>query len=261
MTGNPNAVGFGRRKQPVKPGSGDESFGRPANAAGGGPVEQGDAPSKEKVGDDVFASQLVDMLELAYSESGGRARESRLSAIGALAGFAAQQAIWEGFVRPGRMAITGAFDVVQTKSGETFFFGDLLNTILASTTKGVSVWRLVGSGAITAGATDLPDLEPIFANAAATAGGTSFGVPRLPPEHLPTENPRDALIRLWPKAKALLIERKIEALFWPLEIALAAQRLIVGIKSEIDPKLAAVIVMEAAIPMSKVDPLTIPGGK
>ncbi len=252
-SGKSDSPGFGRRKSSVgSAGEGDAETASQANVPGAG---------RSVAGDEGLSNDLVALLSSAYGESGSGSLESTLSAIGALAGFAAQQVIWSEFVRTGKLAISKAFVVVETKSGETFFFGDFLNAVLVSTeTREPSVWQFVSSGATKAGALVLPDLEPIFAHVSATVGGELFGIPRLPAEHQPRERPRDALNRFWPQVKALLAARGVASALWPLEIAIAAQRLIVRIKDRIDPSFAATIVMEAAIPMSKVDPATVPGG-
>jgi hypothetical protein len=184
--------------------------------------------------------------------------ETTLTVIGALAGFAAQQGIWEALVKPGKMAIQEAFVVIETRTGETFFFGDFLNTILASPKPGhLSVWKIVGGAARVMGAADLPDITPIFKHCAETAGTASFGLPRLPDGHLPTILPRDAVNRYWPEARRIL-GGSPDPLAWALDAASAAQQLMLGMKDRIDPVLAAQVVMEAAIPMSRIDPMTVP---
>ena len=89
------------------------------------------------------AARIERFLLEAYGDAYGVSAETVLSAAGALAGFATQEAIWEGYVRPGKIAALKAFVRVETASGETYFSGDLLNTILASTQEGhLSVWSL-----------------------------------------------------------------------------------------------------------------------
>ena len=183
--------------------------------------------------------------------------ETTLTVIGALAGFAAQQGIWEAVVKPGRMAIQEAFVVIETRTGETYFFGDCLNTILASPKpEHLSVWKIVAGAARVMGAADLPDIAPIFKHCAETAGTAIFGLPRLPDGHLPTILPRDAVNRYWPEARRILGDSP-DPLAWALDAATAAQQLMLGMKDRIDPALAAQVVMEAAIPMSRIDPMTV----
>ena len=202
--------------------------------------------------------RIVDFLIEQYRDAQGISAETILSAAGALAGFAAQEAIWEGLIRTGKMKAAQALVCVKTKSGETYYFGDFLNMILASTQEGqLSIWRLVGGAAAKAGAKSLPKLEPAFARCAQTVGTPEFGKPQLPASLVLKELPRDSL-RHWPSIKAML--EMVQPLLWPLEIATAAQKLIVQAKDAIPPDIAAWVVMQAAIAMSKVDPKTVPGG-
>jgi hypothetical protein len=202
----------------------------------------------------------VNFLLETYNDESGVNAETVLSAAGALAGFAAQEAIWEGFVRPGEMTAAQAIVRVETESGETYFFGDLLNMILTSTREGhLSIWGLVAGAATKLGAELLPPLAPMFAHCAETVGTPAFGVPVLPSHLALKELPRQAL-RHWPQVKSILLSAGVPPLHWPLEIAVAAQKIIVLAKDALAADFGALVVMQAAIPMSKVDPRTVPGG-
>jgi hypothetical protein len=202
------------------------------------------------------ATRIASFLSAEYS---GQSSETILSAAGALAGFAAQQALWEALVRPGKVSAEKLFMRVETKSGETFFFGDFLNKVLASTKTGeLSVWRLVAPVAALSGA-KVPSLQPLFEHATEKAGTPEFGTPAYLTKLQLKEPPRQAL-RHWPRIKSILVTAGKEPLHWPLEIAVAAQRLIETRDQELPSDIAALIVMEAAVPMSKIDPRTVPGG-
>jgi hypothetical protein len=205
------------------------------------------------------AARIVRFLVEIYKGDDVNA-ETVLSAAGALAGFAAQEAIWEGYVRTGKLVAAQAIARVKTKSGETYFFSDLLNTILASTKDGhLSVWSLVAGAAVSLDAPTLPPLAPMFEHCAATIGTPAFGIPVLPSHVRLREMPRQAL-RHWPHIKSILLSAGVESLHWPLEIGVAAQKIIVMTKDMLPPDFGALVVMQAAIPMSKVDPRTVPGG-
>lgn len=73
----------------------------------------------------------------------------------------------------------------------------------------------------------------------------------------PIDHPIDAIKKHWDFTKKILQAKGAEPLFWSWEIALVAQDIIIAGKSVIDPKLAAQIVMEPAISMSKIDPSKI----
>ena len=96
----------------------------------------------------------------------------------------------------------------------------------------------------------------LFRHCEETAGTSQFGLPRLPDDHLPGILPRAALERFWPEARLFLA--LAEPLTWPLHMAHAAHKLMLAMKGSITPDLALKIVMEAAVPMSRVDPTTVP---
>jgi hypothetical protein len=218
------------------------------NAAGGNGTTPmlGDVPTR-----------IADWLMRELKDQRGVHCETMLTVVGALAGYAAQQALWEGMVKPGKLAITQAFKVMEMPSGETFFFGDALDIILASMEpKHLSIWKIVAGSTLTGGGEHLPDIPNLLRHCEATAGTSQFGLPRLPDDHLPSILPRLALERFWPGARLLLA--LAEPLTWPLHMANAAQKLMLAMKGSIAPDLAVKIVMEAAVPMSRVDPTTVP---
>ena len=202
-------------------------------------------------------TRIADWLMREIKDQNGIHCETLLTVIGALAGYAAQQALWEGMVKPGKLAIAQAFKVVETPSGATYFFGDTLDTILVSMEpKHVSVWKIVAGSVLAAGGEHLPNVNDLLRHSAATAGTSAFGLPRLPDDHLPSILPRAAVERFWPGARLLL--SLADPLQWPLLMAHAAQKLMLAMKGSIPPDLAVKIVMEAAVPMSRVDPTTVP---
>ncbi len=206
-----------------------------------------------KVSDD-----LVVMLFAELRDSSGVHVETALATLGALAGFAGQMAIREAFVKTGTMPENKAFAVVKTKNGETYYFGDLLNEILFENKPGnFSIYSLVAGAAQQSGAKELPEIKDIAGYGARTVGSDAFGIPRLPPEHMPSEPPIELLDKFWNPVRNFLVTNVQSPPQWPLVLALAAQKVIVMSKGTIDPALAAKIVMEVAIPMAKVDPARI----
>lgn len=192
-------------------------------------------------------------------------QESVLCALGALAGYAAQQAIREAVVKPGKLTLDQAFVVIETRSGEVYFFGELLNAIIVAKDGGkpgvretghASIWKIVSDAGYEAGAINLPDVTDVIKHCAATVGGAEFGIPRVPDAHMPIVLPRDAVSRFWPAARRKLAGT--EPMSWPLHLAMAAHKLIVDLKHTVRPDIAVRLVMEAAVPMSKIDPVTLP---
>ena len=107
----------------------------------------------------------------------------------------------------------------------------------------------------------LPDMGEILSHVGAHASARArFGVPRLPAAHMPHMLPRAALAA----ALAARCSRSLHAsgrapADWPYDLAVAAQWQMLTGRDRLALPLAARIVMEAAIPMSKVDPRTVPG--
>ncbi len=58
----------------------------------------------------------------------------------------------------------------------------------------------------------------------------------------------------WSSTRNLQILYRVEPIHWGWTYALAAQKLIIQSKDILDPALGAKIVMEAAVPMSKLNP-------
>jgi hypothetical protein len=204
------------------------------------------------------SSELMEMVFAELEDSSGVHVETALTALAALAGFSGQMAIREALIKTGKMPEDKAFVVVKTKSGETYYFGDLLNEILFGNKPGTfSISGLVGGAAQQSGAKALPDIRDIVRHVAGAVGGDAFGVPRLPPHHMPRTPPIELLDKFWNPVRNFLVVNVHSPIQWPLVIALAIQKAIVMAKGTLDPALAAKIVMEVTIPLANVDPAKI----
>jgi hypothetical protein len=180
------------------------------------------------------------------------------NALGALAGFGCQMALREGFVKKGLVPEDKAFVVVATRDGARYYFGPLLNNCLASQNKDqVSVWSMTAGAAQMSGKHDLPDIKNIAENSARNVGGERFGVPRIPEPYRIREMPTDVVKRDWASMRDLLVANKVDPILWGLSFAFSAQNLIFEQKDRFDAGVAAKIVMEAAWPMSKIDPIVL----
>lgn len=209
--------------------------------------------------------------------------ETLMTMVGALAGFSAQHAIWETVVKTGKLPEHGgtdlhggAFVIADTETSEKYYFGDLLNSYLVPENSKLAafgpgphtLWGFVTSALMTCGRQPISadEIGEIFRNAAATIGTAQFGEPRLPKEHRPAMTPRSALNRAWPRARLILASGEAPMVdgktlwpgHWPAAIGLVAQKLVLQTKDVLDPAMSMRILFEAAIPMSKVDPRTVP---
>lgn len=168
--------------------------------------------------------------------------ESLLCILGSLGGYASLQDVFQQIAT--KTLIPGTFHIATAKNGQTFYFGDPINHGI------FELYRAIGP--ITQ-SSDMPDINEIFAHVASSIGSENFGIPRLPPEHMPSDKPINSVKSLWnplfPTLK-LLCPTSSE---WPLAYGFAIQEIIEEGKQVISPALAVKIVMESAIPMSKVD--------
>lgn len=218
----------------------------------------GSLNKKYKGDPQVVAKTLQLYFMQRYSNIHGNQVESVLSALGASAGFGTQMAIREGFIKPGIVPADQAFVILRARNGERYFYGDFLNHgLFESGKRQITVWSLVGGGAQKAGAKTLPDIVEIVKYNASTLGTNAFGIPRLPKGHQPSELPKAVLSQTWPHVQSILKSQNIDPTVWGWTLAMAAQNVIIQNKNKIDPALAAKIVMESALPMSKVDPVSI----
>jgi hypothetical protein len=222
----------------------------------------------------IAANQAIDNLRnfllTALKVEQGIHAETLLVTIGGLAGYATIHAVFEAYIEPGRAQIgdqqaasTGkAIVEVKTTDGQTYYFGDLINSFLVASAGPVSrpffVWGYLAGIAMNAGvpAAELPDVTEMLQRAASTVGSPEFGTPRMPANLKPMMTPRQAVERLWPAVRAGLAPVDVE--HWPIVCAIVAQQLIGHTKGVIDMKVAVRLVMESAIFMSKVDPASVP---
>jgi len=194
--------------------------------------------------------------------------ETLMSVVGALAGFAAQHAVWEQLRAGGRPLAKDAFGVATTASGEKFYFGDLLNGyLIPEGARDWTLWGFTAAAAVEAGLpeADLPDYADMFRHVTSTIGTADFGIPRAPPAHRPHILPRAALGMFWPRTAFILSQTDgpvpdshgVAPEHWTAIIALVARQYILMSKDVLDPGLSFRLLMESAIAMSKVDRETI----
>lgn len=207
-------------------------------------------PGDPLIGAKVGGKHLAALLIEAMKVDGGVHVESLMCAAGALAGYSCQAAVRAKNRARGQDEVA-LLAVVTTKDGQRLFFGDSLNRYLAEDQ--LSVWSLTAGGAQASGCDQLPDLAPIFRHTAECAGEPAFGVPRLPDGHPVHASPREYLDRLWPKFSSLVERFCPDPDHWPLLLGLAIQNLLSQTKGVLNPCISVQIVMESAIPMSKVE--------
>ena len=201
-------------------------------------------------GAQVGAKAVFQRLLEGMADEKGVHTESLMCALGALAGYACQASL-RAQALAANMAETAAFNVVGTADGKQYFFGDPLNNLLANSQ--FSVWALAGGAAQHNGAKDLPDLSEIFQYTSSVVGGPEFGIPRVPEQHRAVDLPLNFLKIIWPELFGTVKQFCPDPAGWPILYGFAIQEAMDAGKAVLDPAMALKIVMESAVPMSKVD--------
>lgn len=174
---------------------------------------------------------------------------SLLCALGALAGHACQASVSAQSVAAGK-APGAPFWVIEGNDGRSYLAGDAMNGLLADDK--MSVWNLAAAAARHHGSRDLPDRVEMFAHHASLVGTSEFGVPRLPAEHAVDRLPIEFAKRLWPSAQAAVMKLGANPKLWPIAAGIAIQEAIAHTRYAVAPDVAVRIVMECAIPVSKI---------
>lgn len=214
-------------------------------------------PEREAVGRTIAAILMARQIRAV----GQIHSETILTEIGALAGFAVQMSIRKSVIEAQGLDPNTVLTEVVTRDGDKYYFSDLLNWILFENTTQppYSLWSYVTAVVPEEMRGLLPDVTEIVSYAARTIGTRQFGVPRLPLGHMPRKLPFDALVEHWRTVQAEFTASGRNPAEWPFDLATAAQWQMLTGRDLLALPLAAAIVMEAAIPMSKVDPNTVPG--
>lgn len=197
--------------------------------------------------------------------------ETLVTVAGALTGFSAQHAVWHGVIKKGKEVPKNGFLVLSTPSGQKFYYGDLINAYLVPTPGGgrLTLWGFVAGAAIESGvpASELPDYGEMFAFVTELIDTDKFGSPRVPPKHQPHLKSLEGLRLVWPLARQCLLwrppppgirEPSLSEEHWPIILSIVTAGFLKQTKEVLDPKLAIVLIMEAAIVASKIDPISVP---
>jgi hypothetical protein len=201
--------------------------------------------------------------------------ETLMTVVGALAGFAAQNAALTSITAATPSVKPRSFAIVQSTTGGIFLFGDAINAFLFPEAGSVlPLAALISGAALSAGAKqeELPNLGEIAAHIASVVGTPEFGKLRVPPGVSPQLEPLAALRKFWPQTLAILArpptkplfrqqEAPLQEIHWPIILGLVASQFIKMSQNALHARISATLVMESAVITSKVDPETIEPGK
>jgi hypothetical protein len=201
--------------------------------------------------------------------------ETLMAVVGALAGFAAQNAALTSITAPIPSTKPRSFAIAQPKGGGIFLFGDAINAFLFPEAGSVlPLAALVAGAALSAGAKqeELPNVGEIASHIASVIGSPEFGKLRVPPGVAPQIEPVAALLKFWPQTVAILTRPPIKPLFlnqeaplqeihWPIILGLVASQVIKMSQNALHARISAALVMESAVITSKIDPEKVNPGK
>ena len=146
--------------------------------------------------------------------------------------------------------------IVRLKDGSEWLFGDAVNSRLVEgveiSGQKLSVWALIAGKVQQLGNPLTLDIKELFGRVAEAIGKPKFGHADLPDAHRPTDTPQDYVKYLFPKVLPLLDRYGLAPEQYFLALALSAQEVMQMAKGTIAPDLAAIILMEYAVPASKL---------
>lgn len=250
----------GRTPTPVPP------TGAPTRAAG-----MADIPwewEKDAAECDAATANLLAALPRRLTLDGLVHAETCLAAIGAIAGLAAQRALFQHLTEQGDTATLKQIRSGRTRTGIEYFSGEPLNRMLvpAPSAETGGVWSLVAAGALRVGLplSHLPDLGEMFAHVARSLAQDGEGRPSIP-EHQPHMTGRETLQIVWPvamdcfhgRAPDMFPHRPVAMRRWPAIAGRVAGELIQRTAAALHPRNGLIIVMESAIYASKIRPASV----
>jgi hypothetical protein len=217
---------------------------------------------------DAAAANLLDALPRRLTLDGVVHAETCLAAIGAIAGLAAQRALFQQLTEQDDAVTLKQIRNGRTRTGIEYFSGEPLNRMLvpAAGVKTGGIWSLVAAGALRVGLPprQLPDVGEMFAHVARNLAQDGEGRPSIS-EHQPHMTGRETLQIVWPVAMDCFHGRSPDAFphrptamrRWPAIAACVAGELIQRTAPILHPRNGLIIVMESAIYASKIRPASV----
>lgn len=203
------------------------------------------------IGMKIGAKEVLNLITTALTEERGVHIESLLSLLGSVAGYTCQASLREAAIHREKMPEDKVFMVLGGKDGRKYFFGNFLNTALLEQPHSLLAYTF--SAAHQLGWTEKPNIEEIIKAVADKVGSDEFGIPNIPDAHKAHDLPINYVLNAWPVLFPTIRMFCKVPNEWPVLMGMATHNAILMSKGILDPTIAARIVMESAIPMSKVN--------
>jgi len=205
-----------------------------------------------------------------------RGSQTLLVAAGALVGFSAQTAALEQgelLTRRRDLVAPESLMLRRMESGQRYLMGRWINApLLLGYGHAFPLQRFVIQAAAAAGLkrSDFPDFWEMEREIAKGAAEGVFGSLAEAEGREPVARPQDVLRAIWPQARRIFIapmpmeyddEPPLHEAHWPMITSVLAGKLMSSACASMDAKVAAGVVMEAAIIASKLDPDLVETGR
>lgn len=202
--------------------------------------------------------------------------QTLLCAVGALAGFAAQNAALEqGEILARRRDLVAPRSLLlfTTPKGRRHLFGSWVNApLLAGYGHAAPLQRFLTEAGERAGMepSDAPDFKALEARLSTGVTASGFGVLKAPRGHAPAAQPGELLKALWPQARRIITaplplqfphEPPLSEAHWPALLSSLAGRLVSTTSDKPNLRIGMMLVMESAIIASRLDPESVDPGR
>lgn len=206
----------------------------------------------------VTSGDLFHNFVAAMKDDKGVQMEGMLCAVGSLAGYTAGRMAAHRVSRMSPAERTkGDYVTLGGPDGALpLYFGELVNGPLVQDK--YCFWGQFEGHARSLGGT-LPDLKAMFQRVTRTIFTEEFGVPRMPEGRVAPDLPMNYVKHLWPSFSKILTRYSNDPAHFPVSWGLTARKLLTDGAKVIPPGEAVQILMECAIPMSKIGPEHVPG--
>ena len=203
------------------------------------------------IGAKIGAKYIFNRMLEGMKDKRGVHIQSLLCALGSLAGYSCQASVRNEFIEKNGLEEKEVFNIIKCNDGSIYYFGDYINKLLAEGQ--YSIWSLSAGVASHLGLKELIDLGDIFRYTAKTVGSSEFWIPRVTEHDRAGDIPINYVKGLWPIFLPIIKKYCDKPDEWSILFGLAVQETMLFGKDIIDSKTALLIVMESAVPMSKID--------
>ncbi len=185
-----------------------------------------------------------------------------LSAIGVIAGYAAQCAAADAILAGAKKRQADDLIRVGCGDGSVLYYGDEINRHLIIGPRSTHALSGFLAGAVIQAGyrrADLPDAGEMLRHISTVACTPEYDVVRAPAPHAPLWNVSQILRGIWPKARVILehvinpptVSKPVAVQHWPVAAAIVAQQYLIMGKNLLPPPVAMAIVLESALKASK----------